>query len=125
MTAETNIFNHISLDISPRTVLFRNNQGVAVFEAGKGKKRYVAYGVGPRDSKTKRNGGSDSIGWTEVIVTPEMVGKPVAVFTAIEIKTLEGEASDEQILFVKNVKKVGGYAGFASTKEEARAIVNP
>ena len=123
MTIETNIFNHISLDLSPYTVIFRNNQGVAKFPAGAGKFRYVAYGVGPRNSKTKRNGGSDGIGWTSITITPEMIGQKVAVFTAIETKTLEGEATDEQINFCEQVRQAGGYAGFASTKMEARAIV--
>jgi hypothetical protein len=124
MTIETNIFNWIGVDLSPYVILFRNNQGVAKFEAGHGKFRYVRYGVGPHNAKTKRNGGSDGIGWTSKTITPDMVGQKVAIFTAIETKTLEGNATEEQINFCEQVRMAGGYAGFATNREEARAIVN-
>lgn len=120
---ETNILNHIRIALSPIVVLFRNSQGMAIFKNKSGKLTYVPYGVGPRNKKTGKNGGSDSIGWTSVVVTPEMVGKKVAVFTAIEIKTLEGDAFDEQVNFVNQVISAGGYGGFASTVDQAKKIV--
>lgn len=119
MSIETNILNWIRLALTPMVVLFRNNIGVAIhFDKSGEKKYFVPYGVGPQGG-----GGSDSIGWTTKIVTPEMVGKPVAIFTAIETKRLEGEATSEQINFVKQVRAAGGYAGFANCREDARKIV--
>ena len=32
------------------------------------------------------NGSSDLIGWTPITITPDMIGKKIAVFTAIEVK---------------------------------------
>jgi hypothetical protein len=32
-------------------------------------------------------GMSDLIGWTKIQVTPDMVGKEIAMFTAVEVKT--------------------------------------
>jgi hypothetical protein len=118
MGIETNIFNHIGIDLSPETVLFRNNIGTAVFERADGKKSYVAYGI-----SAAGGGGTDTIGWTSKIITPDMVGQLVAIFTAIEIKTLEGVAEDDQKNFIKQVMLAGGYSGFATSKKEARAIV--
>ena len=38
-------------------------------------------------------GGSDLIGWSPLVITPDMVGKSVAMFTAVEVKT-QGRAAD-------------------------------
>lgn len=112
---EGTIFNHVRLDLSPKTVLWRNNRGVAVFRVPGKKPRFVHYGVGP-------DGASDSVGYTKEIITQDMVGKQVAIFTVIEIKTLEGEAREDQIDFVNQVKADGGYGGFANCIEQARKI---
>ncbi len=55
-------------------------------------------------------GSSDTIGFTPVVITPEMVGKTVAIFTAVECKTQEGKASEEQRDFLSMVKLNGGIA---------------
>lgn len=68
-------------------------------------------------------GSSDLIGWTVVEVTPEMVGKRLAVFTAVECKSERGRATDEQLNFVEQVRKAGGFAGIARTPVEAVGIV--
>ena len=59
-----------------------------------------------------------------------MVGKTVAIFTAIECKK-EGfvfpktpnETLKGQINFIEQVKKSGGYAGFARSDEEYKNIL--
>lgn len=57
------------------------------------------------------NGASDLIGFMPVTITPEMVGKTVAVFVAVEVKTEAGIVSDEQSAFLEIVKKKGGISG--------------
>lgn len=70
-------------------------------------------------------GQSDLFGWTEVTITPEMVGRKVPVVTAIETKrTKGGKASEGQINFVDQVQKAGGIAGIANSPEAALAIVD-
>lgn len=68
-------------------------------------------------------GNSDLIGWTVVTVTPEMVGQPVAVFTAIELKTGRLAPTREQAVFLDVVRRAGGLAGVARSVAEAEAIV--
>jgi hypothetical protein len=68
-------------------------------------------------------GSSDLVGWRSVTITPEMVGKQVAVFTAIEAKTQTGRATNEQMIFLENVKAAGGFAGVARSPEDARKII--
>lgn len=64
-------------------------------------------------------GSSDLIGWKTLKITKEMVGKEVAIFTAIEVKTKKGKPSPEQINFIETVKNSGGYAGIATNDNEA------
>lgn len=69
-------------------------------------------------------GASDLNGWTTVEITPEMVGKKVAVFTAIETKATKGGNKREgQINFCEQVTDAGGIAGFANSPEAAKDIV--
>lgn len=63
-------------------------------------------------------GGSDIIGWTPIEITPEMIGRKVAVFTAIEVKTENVRTTKEQANFIDAVKKDGGFARVARSVEE-------
>lgn len=56
------------------------------------------------------NGTSDLIGWTEVVITADMVGQKIAVFTAGEIKTKTGRISEAQKNFTAAVNRSGGAA---------------
>lgn len=67
-------------------------------------------------------GASDLIGITRVMITPEMVGQTVGVFTAIEVKH-ETPVSDDQRRFIRIVSEFGGKAGVAHGPAEAREIV--
>lgn len=67
-------------------------------------------------------GSADTIGWRTIEVTPAMVGKRVAVFTAIEFKNRR-TVTDEQRQFLHAVKSAGGIAGVAHSVDEARDIV--
>lgn len=97
----------------------RLNDGSVVIQAA----RPVALGLGMPNGKPLV-GASDLQGWTSVVITPDMVGCTVAVFTAIECKATDGgRRSDDQKNFVAQVQLAGGIAGFASSTEEAAAIV--
>lgn len=106
---ETSIQNLIHLAITNISTLFRNNRGMFYTLD---KKRKVRAGL-------EVNGSSDLIGWTEVEVTQEMVGKKVAVFTGIEVKTHRGRVSEAQQIFKDNVNRAGGISIVARSPEEA------
>lgn len=69
-------------------------------------------------------GASDLNGWTTVEITPEMVGKRVAVYTAIETKrTKGGRTSDVQANWCDQINAAGGIAGVANSEEAAQGII--
>ena len=68
-------------------------------------------------------GGSDLIGYRQVVIGPEHVGQTVAVFAAVEVKTNTGRATRDQQAFVKHVQAAGGIAGIARSVDEARALL--
>lgn len=92
--------------------VFRNNVGVAVAPKG----GIVRYGL--------CNGSSDIIGWHTVTITPDMIGKKVAVFVAIETKSEKGRASQEQKNFVERVQEAGGISGIVKSPEEAEVLIS-
>lgn len=111
---ETNIQQSIRLALSKTaTKIFRNNQGGYKDQTG----RWVTYGVA-------NPGGSDLIGWTTVTITPDMVGRKIAVFTAIEVKSETGKIKPEQTNFVDRVRLDGGIAGVARSIDDAIQITN-
>ena len=70
-------------------------------------------------------GSSDLIGWRSIEVTPEMVGRKVALFLAVEVKGDRGRATPEQRNFIDRVRLDGGLAGVARTVDDALAITSP
>lgn len=68
-------------------------------------------------------GSSDLIGWTVVEITPDMVGRKIAVFTAVETKTATGKATTEQLHFINTVRAAGGFSGVARNEQEATGII--
>ena len=105
-----------------RCLLFRNNVGMfQIFE--KGKKRVVKTGLG--------KGSSDLIGYTRKQITPDMVGKTIAVFTAIEVKKGDwkqgkklNEHESNQKLFLDKIVEDGGIADFSSSIEKFIKIIS-
>lgn len=111
-TEETNNLKRIHNGIQRFVRLFRNNVGL--FRA--------------LDSERKIRcglivGSGDLIGWSTIEITPEMVGKRVAVFTSIEVKKFKGKNQQEQLNWRNQVIEQGGIAGTAVTPEEARQII--
>lgn len=68
-------------------------------------------------------GGSDLLGWRTVTVTPDRVGKKLAVWAAIECKTGSGRLTAEQRNFIEQVRGAGGRAGEARSVEDAVRIL--
>jgi len=90
------------LDARPDARGWRNNVGAI----RKGK-RFIRYGL--------CKGSSDIIGLVEVKITKEKVGKRVAVFTGIELKTKDGKATDEQRTFLGDIVRSGGIGILATS----------
>ena len=107
--------------------LMRNNSGACIDDTG----RLVRYGLGNISKKqTEKIKSSDLIGITKIVITPEMVGQTVGVFTAIEVKKecwkidkkLDKRES-AQNNFINWVKLQGGFAGFANSVESIKNIL--
>ncbi len=65
----------------------------------------------------------DEIGYVSLVITPQMVGRRVAVFMAIEDKTKTGVASDEQKDAIKDLLAAGAIAGVSRSVEDSEAIL--
>lgn len=124
---ETASASHVRLAAAQLGVeLWRNNVGVLRDENG----RPVRYGLcNETAALNKEIKSSDYIGITPVLITPDMVGQVVGVFTAVETKTSGWHLTpgDDRGLaqqkFHDIVKKSGGFAGFATCVEDFRRIV--
>ena len=73
----------------------------------------------------------DLIGWTSVMVTPEMVGTKVAVFTGIEVKDpnwslkLGDKHAQAQGACLAKILDSGGYAAFVTNAKQLAGVINP
>ncbi len=68
-------------------------------------------------------GSSDLIGIKKTLITPDMVGKEIGVFVAIEVKSESGRLTPEQANFIEFVGKFGGIAGTANNVGQADSII--
>lgn len=104
----------LALGRVPGLTLWRNNCGALLDRSG----RLVRYGVA-------NPGGSDLLGFRSVTVTPDMVGKTLAVFAGIEVKAANGKhpVTPEQQRFIANLTEAGGLAGVARNPAQARLIL--
>lgn len=126
---ETNIVNSIRRDCSQGSVrLFRNTTGQAYQgeirspSGGRGSfskdficlrsPRIVKYGLA--------EGSSDLIGWRSVEITPEMVGKKIAQFVALEVKTERGKLAEKQRAFIQQVNQAGGVGYVVNSVEQVK-----
>lgn len=110
---ESSLLKHVMLAVGRGAVrVYRNNVGALKDDDD----QWVRYGV-------CNPGGSDLIGWKSVVVTPEMVGKRVAVFVAIETKGERGRVSGDQAQFIACVNAAGGIAGVVRSVDEATDLL--
>ena len=70
-------------------------------------------------------GFSDLFGFVRHTVTAEDVGRHIAVFAAVEVKTKTGKPTDKQQAFIRAVQAAGGRAGVARSADDALSIVKP
>jgi len=112
--AETDLQQRIRLALGtdPQTRLFRNQCG-ALPDPRTG--RMVQFGLA--------RGSADLIGWRTITITPDMVGRQVAVFTSIEVKTERGRIRPEQHAWIGCVQAAGGIGGVARSVADALTIV--
>ena len=127
MSSEAAVQQNIRLQASEQDdLLWRNNQGACYDESG----RLIRYGLGNDSAQVnKRIKSGDLVGLTKVVITPEMIGQVIGVFTNIEAKasTWKQRPSDERAAaqgrFHSVVREYGGFAGFATSADEYREIV--
>lgn len=120
-----------------KCALFRNNSGMfynknnapVYFGLGNTNEKIIYKGQKKRVIDVRKS--SDSIGWTQVLITPEMVGKTLAVFTSIEfkapgfvIKKCYPEKSREakQLYWINAVIRAGGIGGFVAKPADIKDI---
>ena len=120
MKTEAPVVKNIMLEASRLGMrLFRNNRGL--FRTLDGERK-VRAGL-------EAAGASDLIGMTPVVITPEMVGQTVAVFTAVEVKkpswkSPKTETEIQQQTFIDFVNSQGGIAHFLNNAEKLKQVVD-
>lgn len=129
MKSEKRVEQEIQLAAAEEdSILWKNNVGSAyrgLLAKFKGEKiltklQIVRFGLG------NIKGSSDQIGLTQVEITPEMVGRTLAVFTAVEVKRDKYGAygaTDEQRDYLAMVKKMGGIACLADCYKDVKDAI--
>lgn len=99
------------------TRLFRINSGMGWVGKILSRTKDMIVLDNPRPFHGAPAGSSDLIGWHSITVTPDMVGRRLAVFVAVEVKTRTGRERTEQQRFVDAVRRSGGVALFARDEQ--------
>ena len=117
--SEAGVVNDILLDAPYQdSRLRKNHNGLATLQD----ESVLKYGLG--------KGTSDLIGWTQIEITQEMVGKKVAIFTGIEVKKFPWNMPKKPDKHLRNqinwrniILQFGGIAGFANSVEQYNQIL--
>lgn len=122
--SEHDLQNEIRNELAGQCLIFRANVGQAwtgtKFTKLPGKKMLIE---GARPFNTGLPPGfSDLFGLVTVIITPDMVGRKLAVFTALEVKAPNGRPSENQTNFLQAVNDNGGRAGVVRSVQDAVRI---
>ena len=132
--SEANLMRQIQMAASKIGArLFRNNivtawQGQVYRPTAR-----VQVSVGPQDVVIRNArainaglgvGTSDLIGWAPLVISADMIGKRVAIFSSVEIKTKTGRVTPEQKNFLSVVDGEGGLAILARSIEDAVEGIN-
>jgi len=126
MPTEKDLLNEVQLAASQsrRCVLFRNNTGVGWVGtvAARSANEIKLQNFRPLHAGLCK-GSSDLIGWTEVAITPQMVGRTVAVFTAFEAKTGRQQLREHQAHFLQRLREAGGIGAEVRTAEDIKTVI--
>lgn len=124
MKTETEVQNEILLRASQLGMrLFRNNVGVAYRDDGVP----IRYGLANISKKMNQQlKSSDLIGITPTIITQDMIGSTVGIFTAIECKRENwkrgaNKREEAQSNFIELIKSLGGRAQFCNNSEDIKS----
>ena len=69
-------------------------------------------------------GSADLIGFRTMRITPEMIGRDIAVFASVEVKTDTGTVRSEQQAWLEFVNERGGIACVARSVEDAKQAID-
>lgn len=134
MSSENTVMRQVWLALGPVSRLFRLNTGKAWLCHGQPQRRPDGSIVLPPGSRPvalglalpngeSLSGAPDLLGFTPVVITPDMVGRTIPVFTGVECKaSTGGRKRDAQINFVEQMHRAGGIAGFANSPAQALEI---
>lgn len=110
--------------------LFRQNTGMAW--VGKPERVSVAHRVmcypgdvvlrNARPFHAGVTGMSDLGGWSPLMISPDMVGETVAIYTQAEVKE-KARPTDEQINFINAVNRAGGRAGIVRNEDDLISLL--
>lgn len=126
MSDESEVQQHIQIEASKLgNKLFRNNSGSFQDKTG----RVVWFGLGVVSSQqNKYFKSSDLIGFTPITITSDMIGRKIAVFTAVEVKKTKWKytATDREVAqkkFLDVVNMNGGIALFCNSVESYKKAI--
>jgi hypothetical protein len=108
----------------PGVCLFRQNTGMAWMGDAKlvGPERVVIENAHPVRFGLC-TGSPDIVGWRSIEITPDMVGRRVAVFVGLEAKSGTGRATKDQRRFLEILNAAGGIASVVRAPDDAVALL--
>ena len=122
---EKKLENDLRLAVSKkRHRLFRCNSGMAWAGRILSKTKKTLTLINPRPFRGHPEGTPDLAGWAEIEITPEMVGRRLAVFCAIELKTGRVPLTKKQRQALDAISKAGGISGVVKTADEFWEILS-
>lgn len=131
--SDTGFLNKIALAIARGpTRAFRNSIGLGWVGQSRRISAVETIQVHPGDVVIRRarplhagllKGSGDLVGWHTVEITPEMVGRRVAVFMSLEGKQGSDRSSPEQIHWRDQVAQAGGIAAEVRRPEDAQEAI--
>lgn len=112
---ETDLQKTLAIGFSDNGRLWINDNGFGFHKIGD---KYIGfrYGLGV--------GIADLIGYTEVVITEDMVGRRLPIFTAFEVKTSSGRPSVEQEKFIAFIKSKGGIGAIVRSRDDIDKEIN-
>lgn len=104
---EKNLINEFLSNLPENMRMFRTNSGMAW--AGKSvRKGDITLIKNARPFHGMPEGWPDITGFESIIITPDMIGQKIAVFSVVEVKTGRLKLSDEQNKFKDLIQRMGG-----------------